>query len=145
MKLIAHRGNINGKESSNENKQDYIENAICLNYDVEVDVWYINGDYFLGHDGPEHKTSIEFLEYNRHHLWIHCKNLESMYRLKDTFNCFFHNTDDAVLTSNNYIWTFPGKLLMPNSIAVLPEGIYTKEQLKKCFGICSDFIGEYND
>ena len=38
MFLISHRGNVNSIDRFNENKPDYIKNALDLNYDVEVDV-----------------------------------------------------------------------------------------------------------
>ena len=52
-------------------------------------------------------------------------------------NCFFHNTDDGVLTSHGYIWTYPGKELTKNSIAVLPERVEDWD-LSNCAGICTD-------
>ena len=42
MKLIAHRGNINGPNPEKENHPDYINTAIKSGYDVEVDVWFID-------------------------------------------------------------------------------------------------------
>ena len=40
MILISHRGNINGKKPDLENKPEYIQNAIKLGYNVEIDVWW---------------------------------------------------------------------------------------------------------
>ena len=53
MKLISHRGNINGRIENYENNPDYIDDTIRLGYDVEVDVWMIEGVLFLGHDEPQ--------------------------------------------------------------------------------------------
>ena len=39
MKLIAHRGNIDGP-SDEQNSPDYIDNALSLGYDAEIDVRY---------------------------------------------------------------------------------------------------------
>ena len=60
MKLIAHRGNITGRNPDEENSPDYISQAIQKGYDVEVDVWLMDGIY-LGHDKPQYETSIDFL------------------------------------------------------------------------------------
>ena len=46
------------------------------------------------------------------------------------------------LTSKNYIWAYPGKQPIKNSIAVLPE-IY-QDNLSECLGVCSDYIENYN-
>ena len=60
MKLIAHRGNTNGRNKLEENSPDYIKDAIKKGYDVEIDAWLMDGIY-LGHDNPEYETDIDFL------------------------------------------------------------------------------------
>ena len=50
MLLISHRGNINGKFESYENEPNYIDKALSLGYDVEVDVWFVDDNFYLGHD-----------------------------------------------------------------------------------------------
>lgn len=147
MILISHRGNIEGRNISKENTIDYIENALNLNYNVEIDIWYIDETLFLGHDFPHIRIDIYFL--NTKNLWIHCKNIETLEYLKDVkFEgiYFWHQEDDVTLTSNNYLWTYPGKNLTKYSIAVLPElSNYDKQTLKKCYGICSDYIINYKN
>ena len=69
MFLIAHRGNINGKVPELENSPDYINAAISNGYDVEVDVWFQDDEFYLGHDFPQYKTSVEYLRNNK--LWCH--------------------------------------------------------------------------
>jgi hypothetical protein len=46
MKLIAHRGNINGIMDSLENEPTYIDLAIQKGYDVEVDLWLISDNLY---------------------------------------------------------------------------------------------------
>ena len=53
MVLISHRGNINGPILEMENKPDYIDKAINLGYEVEIDVWYENDKLWL-EDDHEH-------------------------------------------------------------------------------------------
>jgi len=50
MIKISHRGNINGRIEEAENRPDYIEDTLRLGYDVEVDVWFLDGKFYLGHD-----------------------------------------------------------------------------------------------
>ena len=71
MILIAHRGNINGPNIMDENKPSYIEDAIDQGYDVEIDVWLLDGKYYLGHDEPSYLVVLEFLFMKS--IWIHCK------------------------------------------------------------------------
>ena len=56
-------------------------------------------------------------------------------------NYFFHQEDDITLTSKGYIWAYPGKQPIKNSIAVMPE--LNKDDLTKATGICSDYIKDY--
>ena len=49
MRLIAHRGNTNGRNKKRENEIVYILEALNLGYDAEIDVRYSRSknDYFL--------------------------------------------------------------------------------------------------
>lgn len=151
MILISHRGNIEGKNVDFENKPGYIDLAIINGFDVEVDLWYDyqNKKIWLGHDKPEWEVSSKWLNDRKLKLWIHCKDLISIIFMKELelntndgkFNYFFHNEDDCTLTSKGFIWVYPGKQPINNSIAVLPE-LYN-DDVSKCEGICSDFIKKY--
>ena len=51
MIYISHRGNIDHVDKTQENKKYYIQEAIDLGYDVEIDVRKKrNGSLWLGHD-----------------------------------------------------------------------------------------------
>ena len=47
MILISHRGNINGPNPEMENDPRYIENTLGKGFNVEVDVWSNDSDFFL--------------------------------------------------------------------------------------------------
>ncbi len=135
MILISHRGNLNGVDTERENSIDYIQEALAQGFDVEVDVWDIFGSYFLGHDEPKHLVKKDFLK--SEHLWCHAKNIQGLYSMmEDSIHCFWHQEDDVALTSEGYLWTYPGKELTENSIAVLPE----KKPDVEIAGICSDYV-----
>lgn len=145
MILISHRGNLNGKFESYENEPIFIDKAISEGYDVEVDVWYIDGVLFLGHDKPQYGVDFRWFIDRLSKLWVHCKNIESILYFQECgyeINYFWHQEDDITLTSKNFIWTFPGKKLTSRSIAVLPESVKDWE-LTECLGICSDYIKKY--
>ena len=139
MILISHRGNIDGKKPELENTPNYIQKALDLGYHIEVDVWYDNG-FYLGHDSPQHKVSFDYLINNK--FWCHAKNLEAIIEMKKhPIHYFWHQKDDITLTSQGYIWAYPGKQQIKNSIAVLPE-IYN-DDISQCIGVCSDIIEKY--
>ena len=45
------------------------------------------------------------------------------------------------LTSNGWMWVYPGKQPIKGSIAVMPE-IYN-DDVSECAGVCSDYIEKY--
>ena len=142
MILISHRGNLNGV-SSRENRPGYIHKALWQGFDVEIDVWYVDGEFWLGHDIPQYKIEENFLENPR--LWCHAKNIDTLYKMTSNslIHCFWHQDDDVTLTSRGYLWTYPGKQLTKKSICVLPEFEDKKSKVilpKNVAGICSDFI-----
>ena len=146
MIIISHRGNISGPNKEKENNPEYVEEALKY-FNVEVDVWYVNKKWFLGHDGPSYLVDLSFLKQSG--IWCHSKNIEGLYQLMehpDKINCFWHQEDDVTLTSFGYLWTYPGKKLTNKSIAVLPEKGKFKN-LKFAAGMCTDFTflyeGEY--
>jgi len=149
MKLISHRGNILGPDKLNENKPEYVIDAINKGYDVEVDVWLDKDqNIYLGHDSPLYLIDKNFILKYIDRLWLHCKNIESLYMFIDKIpeaNFFWHQSDDFTLTSKNFIWTFPGKMITPFSImvhkSIIPDGW---EKDNGVYGICSDFIGKIN-
>jgi len=144
MKLISHRGNIDKIDPSKENTIAYIDNAIKLGYDVEIDLRYIGNQLFLGHDNPAEEIDFRWIHDNKDLLWLHCKTIDTLIFLKDNFNCFYHTSEDYVLTSKGFIWTYSGIKLYPGVIAVLPENQnYSLDELYECCGICSDFILNY--
>ena len=135
MILISHRGNTKGSIPERENTISYIEEALEDGYDVEIDVWFIEEKFWLGHDNPCTEVSEEYLENER--FWCHAKNREALEKMiqNGKIHCFWHQTDDFQLTSRNYIWTYPNKKYGKMSICVLPED---PEDIHGAAGICLD-------
>lgn len=111
---ISHRSNLNGSHTAKygENHPNSIKWALYDGFNVEVDVWYIDKKYVLGHDKPEYE--IDELVLINPLLWLHCKNIEALYKLYDhhIMNSFFtmkmivflHQTDifGLILKINYY-------------------------------------------
>lgn len=142
MILISHRGNIDGSNPLFENTIQYINKAIELGFNVEIDVWYENNKWFLGHDNPQHEVNFDFLLSDK--LWCHAKNIQALLGLKNgnIQKYFWHENDKFTLTSNGLIWTYPGNVLTSQSICVLPE-LNNQKEFDEITGICSDFITRY--
>jgi hypothetical protein len=139
--LISHRGNINGRIPNAENNPAYIKDALNAGYDCEVDVWYIDHEFWLGHDKPQHPVSgSKFLQDPR--IWCHAKNLEALRVLLNLkVHCFWHQKDDYTITNAGWIWAYPGKPGNRRAIAVMPEQEGT--DVTGFGGVCSDYIASY--
>lgn len=141
MKKIAHRGNVSGP-SQYENQPRYIERALELGYDAEIDVWLISEQLWLGHDKPQYEIDLSFLSQHKERLWIHCKNIEALdyfVDLQDSYQYFWHEEDKYTLTSNNLIWTYPGIDANKNCIVVIFDKEIPKEY-SQVFGVCGDYV-----
>jgi hypothetical protein len=144
MILISHRGNIMGSNPKKENHPDYIQSTLNLGYDVEIDLWVIEGCYYLGHNEPLYGTTQHWLNKRKNKLWVHCKNLEAIewFNSIGGFNYFWHH-DDMTMTSKGYIWMNSKIRPIKNSIAVILEN--NNFILTECAGICSDNIKVYDE
>jgi hypothetical protein len=144
MRWILHRGNNTGPNSV-ENNPKKLMKLLKEGYEIEIDLWYRDNKFYLGHDFPEYEIEEGFLEHNG--LCIHCKyaqTLEFMNTQKKYLHYFYHTNEDYVLTSKGYIWCYVGKPALFNSVVVMPEKsleTYTYNELlsKNCI-ICSDYV-----
>jgi hypothetical protein len=145
MILISHRGNISGPNPEKENHPEYILAALQAGYDVEIDVWFENGKFMLGHDEPQYEFPFELLDKNYPKLWVHCKNMDALSVLNNLdpsgnkVNYFMHESGLGVLTSKGYIWSTN---IFNRGILVMPEA-FDKEPIETTLGICSDYIEKY--
>jgi hypothetical protein len=131
--IISHRANLDGPDPKTENHPDQITKVLEMGIDVEVDVWNVESDWYLGHDGPEHKVSSEFLKTEG--LWIHAKNLKAVEKLSYLdVNWFWHEDDKVTLTSKGNIWCYPGHEVKGG--IMVDDGQTTEVKIS---GICTDY------
>ena len=145
MKLIAHKGNVNGPDPSTENTPEKIDWCIENGYDVEVDIRYSpeTDKFYLGHDGPDSEVNWWWLAGRQANLWIHCKDLTTLHEFVTNtsgFNYFWHQGDDYTLTSKGQIWASPGKPYKEDTVRVIEDPEEVKEY--DCYAICSDYVGK---
>jgi len=147
MKIIAHRGNLDGPNPLEENSIDYIENAISEGFDVEIDLRVEDDQCYLGHDDPQYLATIEWLTKHKDFLWIHCKNREALEKMSSSvveFNYFWHEIDCYTITSKGIGWVYPKNAHYQKSVIVLPETFLNFDEFDKnnynCYGICSDYV-----
>lgn len=139
---ILHRGLKNGPDKALENRESLLWDRIKEGWDVEVDCWMKDGIVWLGHDELTTRLqNMRLLSCSK--AWIHCKNLamlQYMVERKLGAPFFSHDVDQAILTSNGYIWCYPGFQAGIQSIVVMPERVPTMEiDYLKVGGVCSDY------
>lgn len=140
MIYISHRGFVDGPDLSIENNPEQIEYLLNKDINVEIDVHFYKDKFYLGHDEPKYEIEKKFLLNNL--LWCHAKSSIALNELQKTnANYFWHQDDDYTITSKGFIWIYPGKPIIDNSICVLPEN-YNLDY-SKCYGICTDYIKKY--
>jgi hypothetical protein len=140
--LISHRGNTSGPNPNEENHPFYVQATLNQGIHVEIDLWVIDGEYFLGHDEPQYPVNKPFL--TQIGLLVHCKNCEAVSALlafKEQMLFFWHQEDDMTLTSHGYVWVYPGKPIPDGgrSVAVLPE-LHPEWDLTNAVAICTDYV-----
>jgi len=139
MIIISHRGNTSGSVEEYENHPDVINDILVKGIDCEIDVWYLNDKFYLGHNFPKYEIDNSFIM--KKGLWCHAKNLPALYEMSkyDTVNFFWHQEDDFTLTSQNIIWTYPGKTTTKKSIIVDTSKNWRNKKYD-CMGVCVDWI-----
>jgi len=92
--IISHRGNLKGPYPHRENHPDYLELALKAGFGIEFDVWFVNGQWALGHDEPLYAVTFSYLmrlgmemregyDYRGSpKAWMHLKNLGAVQEMK---------------------------------------------------------------
>jgi hypothetical protein len=143
MIKISHRGNIDGPKPELENSPEYIYDAIGYGFEVEIDIWLVDDVYYLGHSSPQYRVDDSFILEVIPYAWFHCKNLKILDKFLKMYSharFFWHQEDDFALTSNRYIWTYPGKDTSDRTIIVHLDKFREDQFQPKPFGVCSDFL-----
>lgn len=146
MKVISHRGNLRGVNPDKENRPSYIDCAIQLGYEVEVDIRYIDDEFWLGHDEAQYKIERSWMALRKDSIWYHCKDLNSaieLSKLKE-FKFFCHTQDNYILTSTGHLWVHDLSELVDETciIPLLDLNSIKKFKHLKPFAVCTDYVYE---
>ena len=145
MIFISHRGNTDKIKEELENSREYIDQAISKGYEVEIDIWRIDGKLFLGHDKPERLVTLSWLNNRKDKLWIHTKNrsaLEFFTLIDDSYKFFWHTVEPFILTSNCLIWAHDYESVVNDNLCIVP--LLSLKQVmeadvREWYAICTDF------
>jgi hypothetical protein len=140
MILLSHRGNLNGPIPERENSRAYIDEALAQKYEVEIDIWGMNGKFYLGHDTSQYDVSLDWLLDRSGVLLVHAKNIEALtFLLNTSLRVFYHtNEKHTIINNSNLIWSHDVSEAGPLSIIPMLDSV--ENPPKNVVGICSDFI-----
>jgi hypothetical protein len=150
MKIISHRGNLDGPNPEEENTIVYIDKALSIGYDVEIDLRVQDGFLYLGHDGPEHRITHTHLRDRRQRLWVHCKDLLAFSYYMEG-RAFCHESDPFSIVTNGMLSTHHGfiwvhdlslELTIDSVIPLISkEDIdnFDLDRVKTIYGVCTDY------
>lgn len=153
-RFISHRGNLENKITSDENRPDVLDRRIRQGYQVELDVWVRDTSYWLGHDEPQYEVSFDWLMKDLGKKYIHCKDGPTFEHMlirsgREGYNpnLFYHTNEDYALTTRRYVITHPCETLLEGSINMMPEmaSIKRNEEREKAYAVCSDAIRNWKD
>lgn len=145
MKVISHRGLLNGEDKLKENNPIEIS-AILHIFDCEIDLHYDNG-WWLGHERPTYQVDDKFL--SKDGLWIHCKNVSAVkgiYEICPGANFFWHENDAMTITSKGICWQHCSidYVIGNRSVVLLPEiHGFNIRNIESAYGVCTDFPLKY--
>jgi hypothetical protein len=143
--LIAHRGNYDGPVPEKENHLIHLEKAIEQSFDVEIDVWNMNGQWFFGHLEPSVAVTLTDINRLSPHAWYHAKNYGALYLLnKQGHHTFAHRDDPFVVTNRGWIWSHRGQP-NPGGIVVMPLLASEQQLIRSAAGVCHDQLLEVRD
>lgn len=144
MKIISHRGNLRGREPERENHPKFIIKAYEAGFDIEIDVWYIDTQFYLGHDCPQYQICGTWLKELQDVLWCHAKNPAALEQMLMTgLHCFWHETDRYTMTSRGIPWCYP-KNYIAGGITVIKESLADQTLSADVLGVCTDYPLSWN-
>ena len=142
MQVIAHRANLSGPRGSKENHPDAIGECLAQGFGVELDLWTLNGEHWLGHDSPTYRIDLSALD--RVAVYFHLKT-PHIPPLANA-DVFAIDRDPYAITIRGRIWTNYGQPASSVGIMCAPELVGADEPLEQfmnritgAFGICTDF------
>lgn len=142
MKIYSHRGNLSGK-TLRENEPAFLQECIAAGFHVEVDLRFVDGDYYLGHDEPIYRINLE--DFDRKEIIFHLKTPHvPPLRHADAFAI---ENDNYVLTLRGLLWANYGQAPTPQSVMCSPELVgdarpiddFVRAMQQGAAGICTDY------
>ena len=152
MKIISHRGNLDGPVLSIENSPAQIDKCISLGYDVEIDLRLKNGVPHLGHDYGQYEVSLNWILSRISNLLIHVKEFDALIWIKANIpnaRFFCHQNDDFTTISDGYIWVhnLDSKIDDKCIIPLIDRFSISKfgHLISKAGAICTDYVNDLKD
>lgn len=118
--IIAHLGNIGGRQPEKENQLKYLQTALDAGWHVCAEVIFKNGSFLLPNVRGLQAAPPSF--FSKQRVWSRCHDADTLDALCNIgAHAFLAGNAELTLTSHQFIWTLPPRELAPRSIAAYPE------------------------
>lgn len=141
--IIAHLGNIDGRQPKRENTLTYLNEALKAGWHICVDVVFRNGGFCLPNERGMTPAPPAF--FSKQRVWCRTRDADTLDALCNVgAHAFFASTDPMTLTSSQFVWTLPPANLSPRAIACFPE-LTDADWLERFepAGICTNSPAQY--
>ncbi len=108
MRIVSHRGNLDGPGS--ECERERVDAALAAGFDVEVDVRHVFGKLMVGHDKPMYELPAQWLEPGLiDRFWFHAKDARSHNELGAKGGRVFMHANEpfAIVFPERLKWVHP--------------------------------------
>lgn len=140
--LIAHLGNLDGRDEEQENTPAYIQSALKQGYAVCCEVVYVHGAFVLPTKAGCKPLPSSLL--SNQEVWFRANDAATIDALCGVNAHVIPGGAQIALTSVHYLWCMPGADLTPRSIAVYPEHANPGWlEAGEPAGLCSNEISRY--
>ena len=139
---IAHRGLTEGPNHDLENSVERLTLRKENGLHSEIDIWWKDNHFWIGHDFPREQVSLDFL--TSPYFWIHAKHRESFLELQKVssekalgLRIFYHTDEDYILTTLGDTIIYPGLADCNGWVYMMPEMGSIQPSIASA--ICSDY------
>ena len=88
MIYISHRGLINGPDLNVENNPDQIEYLLSKHINVEIDIHFYKGNFYLDHDEPKYEIKKVL---SSKYYGVMLKHMKHLMNYKNKFKLFLQH------------------------------------------------------
>lgn len=138
MKFISYRGNIDGPRPVWENNPQYVDIALQYGYYVFLDVWYEEGQFYLGSNVKQYPIFESFLEKDKYICYPRTWETFDKLLRNEHIHTLWHDIDYYTITNRGWVWAHEHAENYSENTIITNFG--DMDDIPNVAGICSNYI-----